>query len=136
VVDLTGPNGSASTIEATSNPPSANAPISNGRLGESESPVLQMKRHPAHQAAYAETPGSNPRNVGVLGRESYAMLSSPAAQHMEMPLDEQGGQRWGGNVRPMIAAPSGPPGPGRADTTRVPMTHRNGIGVGDGLFGR
>ncbi|KAH7379213.1 Sds3-like-domain-containing protein [Phaeosphaeria sp. MPI-PUGE-AT-0046c] len=140
VVDLTAPNGSASTIEATSNPPSANAPNSHGRMGESESPVLQMKRHPAHQAAYTETPGSNPRNVGVLGRESYAMLSSPAAQHMEAPLDEQGGQRWGGNMRPMLATPNataaGPPGPGRPDSTRVPMTHRNGIGVGDGLFGR
>lgn len=140
VVDLTAPNGSASTIEATSNPPSANAPNSNGRMGESESPVLQMKRHPAYQAAYSETPGSHSRNVGVLGREPYTMLSSPAAQHMEAPVDEQGGQRWGGNIRPMMGTPNttaaGPPGPGRSDQTRVPMTHRNGIGVGDGLFGR
>ncbi|PVH98177.1 hypothetical protein DM02DRAFT_494957, partial [Periconia macrospinosa] len=44
------PNGSASTIEAHSNPPSSGLqPNSNGnggRVTDSESPVLQMKRHP------------------------------------------------------------------------------------------
>jgi hypothetical protein len=143
VVDLTAPNGSASTIEATSNPPSSNAQNTNGRLGESESPVMQMKRHPADQAAYMDTPASNPPNLGVLGREPYAMLSSPAAQQMDTPPDDQGGQRWGGNMRPMNAGlpgpPSGPPGPSRADSARMPMTQRNGLGavsIGSALFGR
>jgi hypothetical protein len=140
VVDLTAPNGSASTIEAHSNPSSSNAHKTNGRIADSESPVLQMKRHPADQMVYSETPNSNPRHHGVLGRDSYAMLSSPATHHMETPQDDQGGQRWGSVVRPMnvggTAPPSGPPG---ADTTRIPMTQRNGLGavsVGSGLFGR
>lgn len=143
VVDLTAPNGSASTIEANSNPPSSNAHNTNGRIGESESPVLQMKRHPADHAAYMETPGSNPRNLGALGRESYAMLSSPATQHIDTPSDDQGGQRWGSNIRPVNAGPptgsSGPSGTSRADAARVPMTQRNGLGavsVGSALFGR
>ncbi|KAF2831637.1 hypothetical protein CC86DRAFT_378434 [Ophiobolus disseminans] len=116
VVDLTAPNGSASTIEAHSNPPSSNAHNTNGRIGESESPVLQMKRHPTEQ---------------------YAMMSSPAAQQLETPPDDQ---RWG--PRPMNQGPpvpSGPPGAGRPDAARVPMTQRNGLGavsVGNGLFGR
>ncbi|KAH8732920.1 Sds3-like-domain-containing protein [Phaeosphaeriaceae sp. PMI808] len=142
VVDLTAPNGSASTIEANSNPPSSNAYNANSRIIESESPVLQMKRHPADHAVYIETPGSNSRHLGVLGREPYAVLSSPAAQHIDALSDDQGG-RWGNNIRPMNAGPpnssSGPPGAGRADATRVPITQRNGLGtvsVGSGLFGR
>ncbi|KAF2035971.1 hypothetical protein EK21DRAFT_53397 [Setomelanomma holmii] len=138
VVDLTAPNGSASTIEANSNPPSSHT--INGRLAESESPVLQMKRHPADQTAYAETPGSNPRNLGVLGRESYAMLSTPAAQQIDTPLDDQGGQRWASSMRPgPSTTPSGPGGPGRPDAGLVPMTQRSGLGtvsVGSSLFGR
>lgn len=137
VVDLTATNGSASTIEANSNPPSANK---NGRTGESESPVLQMKRHPADQGGYTESPGSNPRNLGALGQEPCAMLSSPTAQHMDTPPDDQ---RWGSSMRPLNAGPnatpSGPPGPGRADTARMPMGPRNGlstVSVGNGMFGR
>jgi hypothetical protein len=140
VVDLTAPNGSASTIEANSNPPSSNAHHTNGRIDESESPVLQMKRAPVDQATYTETPGSVTRNIGAHGREAYAMLSSPAAHYNDMPPDDQ---RWGSSIRPMNAGPtaahSGPPGPGRADTARLPMTQRNGLGavsVGSGLFGR
>ncbi|KAH7086981.1 Sds3-like-domain-containing protein [Paraphoma chrysanthemicola] len=140
VVDLTAPNGSASTIEANSNPPSSNAHTTNGRLGESESPVLQMKRHPAEQLAYTESPASHPRNLGIMGRDSYAILSSPAAQHMDSPRDDQ---RWGGGMRPVHSGasttPSGPGGPGRADSARVSMTQRSGLGtvsVGTGLFGR
>jgi hypothetical protein len=104
---------------------------------------MQMKRHPADQAAYMDTPASNPRNLGVLGREPYAMLSSPAAQQMDAPSDDQGGQRWGGSMRPvnigLPGAPPGPPGPGRADSARMPMTQRSGIGavsIGSALFGR
>lgn len=143
VVDLTAPNGSASTIEANSNPPSANTYNGSGRMGESESPVLQMKRHPGDQAAYTDTPGSNPRNTGLMGRDSYAMLSSPAAQHMDLPPEHHNGQRWGSNIRPLDAGPnagpSGPQGPGRADPARLPMGQRNGLGavsVGNGIFGR
>lgn len=143
MVDLTAPNGSASTIEANSNPPSANTHNINGRVGESESPVLQMKRPPTDHTAYMDTPGSNPRNFGILGRETYPMMSSPALPHNDVP-DDQGGQRWGGNsIRPLNAIPAtgstGPPGPGRPDASRTPLTQRSGLGtvsVGNGLFGR
>jgi hypothetical protein len=142
MVDLSAPNGSASTIEANSNPPSSNAHNANGLRGEAESPVLHMKRAPVDHAAYAETPGSDPRNnMGVLSRETYGMMSSPAAQHMDIP-HEQAGQRWGGSMRPINAelntAP-GPPGAGRPDVARAPLTQRSGLGtvsVGSGLFGR
>jgi len=116
IVDLTAPNGSASTIEAHSNPPSSNAHTTNGRIGESESPVLQMKRHP---------------------NEQYTVLSSPAAQQLGTPPDDQGGQRWG--TRPMNQGPPGPLGASRADAARAPMTQSSGLGavsVGSGLFGR
>ncbi|CAI6331623.1 unnamed protein product [Periconia digitata] len=78
------PNGSASTIEAHSNPPSSGMQATNGnhlnggRIAESESPVLQMKRHPLmdqhhqhhqhlqqqhpHQQFYAESPSSLSRH--------------------------------------------------------------------------
>jgi hypothetical protein len=109
MVDLTAPNGSASTIEATSNPPSSHAHHTNGRIGESESPVLQMKRPPMDHAVYGDASG-NARNLGILGRETYAMMSSPA-QHAE-------------------SAP-------RPDVARVPFPPRNGtVSVGSGLFGR
>jgi hypothetical protein len=142
MVDLSAPNGSASTIEANSNPPSSNAHNTNGLLGEAESPVLHMKRAPVDHITYAETPGSDPRNnMGVLSRETYGMMSSPAAQHMDIP-HEQGGQRWGGSMRPINAEPNtapGPPGAARPDAARVPLTQRSGLGtvsVGSGLFGR
>ncbi|KAF1940236.1 hypothetical protein EJ02DRAFT_456181 [Clathrospora elynae] len=135
MIDLTAPNGSASTIEANSNPPSSTPQHKNGILGDSESPVLQMKRPPTDHTVYTETPGSDPRNQGVLGREVYGIMSSPAAQHTEAP-SEQSGQRWGSmrplNVGAANTAP-GPPGP------RAPLTQRNGLGtisVGNGLFGR
>jgi hypothetical protein len=131
VVDLTGPNGSASTIDALSNPPSSNAlsQTANGRTGESESPVLQMKRHPAAApSAYTDTPGSHPRNLVALGREPYAMLSSPAAQPLETPLDEHSGQqRWGG-IRPLNAGPSA--------ATSAPQARLGTVSVGSGLFSR
>ncbi|KAF2786196.1 hypothetical protein K505DRAFT_380424 [Melanomma pulvis-pyrius CBS 109.77] len=133
-------NGSASTIEVTSNPPST----SNGRMAESESPVLQMKRHPNDHASYLETPVSHPRAFAGLTRESFAsnshMLSSPAPPHVE----EEQGVRWGG-IRPLNAgAHGGPPGPsipGRPDAVRVPLTQRSSLGTvsvgsGNGLFGR
>jgi hypothetical protein len=136
VVDLTAPNGSASTIEANSNPPSSNAHHTNGRIDESESPVLQMKRAPADQGTYTETPGSN-RNIGVPSREAYAMLSSPAAHYNDAPPEDQ---RWGSSIRPMNAGPASNPGPPGAGTARNPMAQRNGLGavsVGSGgLFGR
>ncbi|CAN9345977.1 unnamed protein product [Alternaria alternata] len=142
MVDLSAPNGSASTIEANSNPPSSNAHNANGLLGEAESPVLHMKRAPIDHAAYAETPGSDPRNnMGVLSRETYGMMSSPAAQHMDIS-QEQGGQRWGSSMRPINAEPNvapGLPGAGRPDAARASLTQRSGLGtvsVGNGLFGR
>ena len=133
MVDANATNGSASTIEVTSNPPS-----NNGRVGESESPVLQMKRPPSDLPLYSETPVSHPRTYAGLVRESYAnnphMLSSPAPPHVE---EDQSG-RWGG--RPNVAG--GPPAAslsGRPDTSRVPMPQRSNLGtvsVGNGLFGR
>lgn len=143
MVDLTAPNGSASTIEANSNPPSSNAHHTNGLLGDAESPVLHMKRAPADHSAYGDGPGSDPRgNMGVLSRETYGMMSSPAAQHMDLP-HEHGGQRWvGGGMRPMNSAPNpapGQPGSARPDAARAPIPQRNGLGtisVGSGLFGR
>ncbi|KAF5849578.1 hypothetical protein GGP41_005045 [Bipolaris sorokiniana] len=143
MVDLSAPNGSASTIEANSNPPSSNAHHTNGLLGDAESPVLHMKRAPSGHSAYGEVPGSDPRgNMGVLSRETYGMMSSPVAQHIDLP-HEHTGQRWGGNgMRPMNSAPGAAPGqagPARPDAARAPMTQRNGLGtisVGSGLFGR
>jgi hypothetical protein len=135
MVDLQAPNGSASTIEANSNPPSSAAgqSLSNGRIGESESPVLQMKRNPSDHPQYSDS-ASGPRH---LPREPlYAsMLSSPADQQTE----EQG--RWpGSGIRPLNSGPSsGPNNPGR----QVPLTQRSGLGTvsvgsggGGGLFGR
>ena len=132
IVDLNAPpNGSASTIEANSNPPSAHTHNQDGRIGGSESPVMHMKRPPTEYASYNnDTPGSHPRNMGILGRETYGILSSPAAQHAEPHLHEPPTQRWGiPSGSPAI--PSGPPG-GR------PPVHRSGLGmsVGGGLFGR
>jgi hypothetical protein len=142
MVDLSAPNGSASTIEANSNPPSSTAHNTNGLLGDAESPVLQMKRAPTDHTVYTETPGSDPRNLGVLGRETYGLTSSPAAQHMDTP-HEQGTQRWGSNnMRPLNAGSNttpGPPGAGRPDAARAPLAQRSGLGtisVGSGLFGR
>lgn len=142
MVDLTAPNGSASTIEANSNPPSSNAHHTNGLLGDAESPVLHMKRAPADHSAYGE---GDPRgNIGVLSRETYGMMSSPAAQHMELPHDQGGGgQRWAGSgMRPLNSGPNAtsgqPGGSGRQDAARAPMTQRSGLGtisVGNGLFG-
>ena len=130
VVDLNAPNGSASTIEANSNPPSSNAHNTNGRIGESESPVMQMKRPPTEYTSYTDTPGSHPRSMGILGRETYGILSSPAAQHAE-PLHEPPTQRWSVTS----GSPAMPPGPPGA---RAPLTQRSGLGmpVGGGLFGR
>ncbi|KAF2132754.1 hypothetical protein P153DRAFT_172861 [Dothidotthia symphoricarpi CBS 119687] len=124
IVDLNATNGSASTIEANSNPHSSTVHNINGRLAESESPVLQRK-YPNDLPAY-EPSTSLPRHVGVLGREAYGMMSSHTPQHLEAHTDEQ---RWGG-VRP-LNTPDVPPGPGRA-----PMPQRNGLGIGSGLFGR
>jgi hypothetical protein len=130
VIDLTAPNGSASTIDANSNPPSANAPTTNVRIGDSESPVLQMKGNPPGQSAYSDTPGPYSRNFGALAKESYPMLSSPATQPVDT-LPQDTGQRWGGNssrslnTGPPTAAPA-PPGSGRLGT----------ISVGNGLFSR
>ena len=139
MVDLTAPNGSASTIEAQSNPPSSNAHNTNGILGEAESPVLQMKRAPTDHKGYSETPGSGIRNLGILGRESYNIMSSPAAPLMDAHA-EQGGQRWDGSaLQPPNATAPGPPGGARQDAARAPLTQRSGLGtisVGSGLFGR
>ncbi|KAF2707690.1 hypothetical protein K504DRAFT_503917 [Pleomassaria siparia CBS 279.74] len=141
MVDIHAPNGSGSTIDAASNPPSA----SNARIAEPESPVLQMKRHPNDHPPYSDTPVSHPRAFASLARESYAsnshMLPSPAPPHIE---DEQD-VRWGGGIRPLNAgAPGGPPGPpipGRPDAVRVPLQQRSSLGTvsvgsGNGLFGR
>ncbi|KAG9204124.1 hypothetical protein G6514_001761 [Epicoccum nigrum] len=130
IVDLNAPNGSASTIEANSNPPSSHAHNQDGRIGGSESPVMHMKRPPTEYVSYNDTPGSHPRNMGILGRETYGILSSPAAQHSEPHLHEPPTQRWG-ITSGSPAIPSGPPG------ARPPL-HRSGLGmsVGGGLFGR
>ncbi|KAL6711810.1 hypothetical protein ACN47E_002853 [Coniothyrium glycines] len=133
MVDLTAPNGSASTIEATSNPPSSNAHNVNGRLGESESPVLQMKRPPTDHTAYGETTGSHARNLGVLGRDTYSIMSSPA-QHLDI-ADDPVGLRWG--ARPINAGSVPTSGP-RPDPARVPFVQQRNstVSVGNGLFGR
>ena len=135
--DLTAPNGSASTIEVMSNPSPSAAYHANGRLGQSESPVLQMKRAPNDHAAFAETPSSHPRHSGPLVVEGYSMMSSPAGA----PSEEQSGQRWnGGSMRPLNVGSSGgassQPNSGRPDAARVPLTQRSTISVGSGLFGR
>lgn len=126
------PNGSASTIEAHSNPPSSGVQNNHGRIRESESPVLHMKRHPVEHQIYAETPNSVHRNITGVGREPYGM-SSPAGQHMDAPSDDQP-PRWSG-MHPGASLP------GRPDSTRVPLTQRSALGTvsvgsGNGLFGR
>ena len=134
--DLTAPNGSASTIEVMSNPSPSAAYNANGRLGQSESPVLQMKRAPNEHAAFAETPSSHPRHSGPLVVEGYSMMSSPGG-----PPRRAERQRWsGGSVRPLnvvlTGASSGQPSSGRPDAARVPLTQRSTVSVGNGLFGR
>jgi hypothetical protein len=134
VVDIHALNGSASTIDALSNPPSSGVP-NNGRVGESQSPVLQMKRTPGDHLHYADTPGSLPRNFASMARDPYTgtshTLSSPAAEHRP---EEQQGPRWAAmNAGP----PHLPPNVGR----QAPLSQRNGLGpvsVGNGapLFGR
>lgn len=133
---LEAPNGSASTIEANSNPPSSTAGglHANNRIGGSESPVLQMKRHPSEHQPYTDTPGSHARNIIGIGRESYA-TSSPAGAHLDAQSEEQP-PRWGG-MRPGASAASIP---GRPDSARLPLAQRSGLGTvsvgGNGLFGR
>ncbi|KAF2682354.1 hypothetical protein K458DRAFT_419754 [Lentithecium fluviatile CBS 122367] len=127
---LDAPNGSASTIEANSNPPSSGL-HTNGRIVESESPVLQMKRHPSEHHAYAETPGSLPRN------SSHYANPSPLGPHTEPPSDEHP-PRWSGMRQ---AVGSGSSIPGRPDSARAPLTQRSGlgpvsVGSGNGLFNR
>ncbi|ORY14565.1 Sds3-like-domain-containing protein [Clohesyomyces aquaticus] len=140
VVDVHATNGSASTIEVVSNPPSS-ATAPNGRVGDSESPILQMKRHPSEHTALAETPNSQPRTFTSLTREPYGnnshMLSNPAAQHPESQLEEP---RWGGSGMRPLHAP-GAPIPSRPEAVRVPLTQPRNIGAvsvgsGNGLFGR
>ncbi|KAH9873888.1 hypothetical protein IAQ61_004515 [Plenodomus lingam] len=143
MADLTAPNGSASTIEANSNPPSSNTHKLNGRIGESESPVLQMKRPPIDHTVYAGTPGPNSRTVGILGRETYGVMSSPAVLNTDQP-DEHVGHRWAaGGMQPLNAGPSAAAssalGTGRPDASRPPITQHNGLGkisVGSSLFSR
>ncbi|KAF2253007.1 hypothetical protein BU26DRAFT_515387 [Trematosphaeria pertusa] len=133
---LDAPNGSASTIEANSNPPSSTAgALHNGRIGESESPVLQMKRHPSDPPPYSETP----RNIASLARESYAM-SSPVGVPLEPQSDEQA-LRWGGSGVRSLNTSTSAAIPGRPDSTRIPLSQRSGLGTvsvgsGNGLFGR
>ncbi|KAF2733235.1 hypothetical protein EJ04DRAFT_513328 [Polyplosphaeria fusca] len=139
-VDIHAPNGSASTIEANSNPPSSTVhggyhSTSNGRVTESESPVLQMKRHPGDQPQ-VETPGSLPRNFGAVSQHA---ISSPATSHLEQPLDDPTAARWGGNgVRPLNAAQAGASGGSSLSGRPSPIAQRTGVSVGSGggLFGR
>jgi hypothetical protein len=132
VVDVHAPSGSASTIEVVSNPPSSAAGPGlhhNGRMGESESPVLQMKRNPSDHPAYNDAPGSHARTFAYVNNPH--ILSSPAME----PLMDDPGARWPGNgIRPSNAGT--PSGPGRPV-----QLQRNGLGtvsVGSGntLFGR
>lgn len=136
VVDIHAPGGSASTIEITSNPPSSTAQqhtTSNGRLGDSESPVLQTKRHPNDHPPYTEPQAFTARNLGGIPREAYASnmpLSSPAGPHTEAHNDESGA-RWAGNgVRPLNPGTPSGPGGGRP----VPLSQRGP--VAQPLFGR
>lgn len=129
-------HGSASTIEANSNPPSTGG-ANPGRFAESESPVLQMKRPPVeHHQIYSEAPGSYPRNMGSLGREPYGMSSPAGPSHMEAPPEDP--PRWGGMRQNMIPGASLS---GRPEAARVPLTQRSAIGAvsvgsGSGLFSR
>ncbi|KAF2875010.1 Sds3-like-domain-containing protein [Massariosphaeria phaeospora] len=148
VVDINATNGSASTIEVNSNPPSSTAGAavlsnSNSRLGESESPVLQMKRYPGDPT---ETPLNHGRSFAGLGREAYMgnMLSSPTAQHLDPRFEDQSTRWEASGVRTLNhGGPTIPPGPtlpGRPDA-RIPLTQRNhlgtvSVGSGNGLFNR
>jgi len=123
-------NGSASTIEANSNPPSSGL-HANGRVTESESPVLQMKRHPGEHQSFAELPSSLPRNPGPYAN------TGPAGPNAE-PHTNEHSPRWGGMRQ---AVGPGSSIPGRPDSARVPMTQRSGLGAvsvgsGNGLFNR
>ena len=163
-VDINAQNGSASTIEMISNPPSSTAGLSMsnngsiGRIGGSESPVLQMKRHPGDHPMQTETSGSQSRNFASLARDSYGhngqILSSPATappppEHP--PVDQESstvssGSRWNVNgIRPLNAGTTAMPSTGslssRTEGGRVPLTQRNNLGAvsvgsGSGLFGR
>jgi hypothetical protein len=108
-------------------------------MSESESPVLQMKRHPLEYQPYADnTPGSIPRNIASMAKESYAMPSPAGDAHAHAHADEQAARWGGGGMRPA----GGPSIPGRPDSARVPMAQRTGLGAvmsvgsGNGLFSR
>ncbi|KAF2277403.1 uncharacterized protein EI97DRAFT_432285 [Westerdykella ornata] len=135
MVDIHAPNGSASTIDATSNPPSstAGAGLHNGRAGESISPVLQMKRNPGEQLQYGDNTASapHPRNFVGITREAYGgnahVLSSPAGEPM---MEESYGQRW-------AAINSGPPPLPPNAVRGPPLTQRSSLGaVTPALAGR
>ncbi|KAF2106651.1 Sds3-like-domain-containing protein [Lophiotrema nucula] len=149
-VDVHAPNGSASTIEVNSNPPSSAAATgyanaTTGRIIDSESPVLQMKRNPSDLPPQSETPGSFYRNFSAHGRDPHTgnahVLSSPAAGHVEPQFDEQ---RWRSNgIRPLNANSVPPTSsmPNGPDAARIPLGQRGSLGAvsvgsGNGLFGR
>jgi hypothetical protein len=138
IVDIHAPNGSASTIDALSNPPSSTAGAglpNNGRMAESISPVMQMKRNPSDHLQYAETPGSLPRNLAGMIRDPYTnashVLSSPVGE--SRPGDHHGAAWAAMNA----GAQPLPPNVGR----QIPMTQRSSLGAvtmsnGSTLFGR
>ncbi|KAF2009785.1 hypothetical protein BU24DRAFT_427802 [Aaosphaeria arxii CBS 175.79] len=133
IVDIHAPNGSSSTIEIGSNPPSATAHA--GRAGESESPILQSKKHPGDHGAYSEVPGLHARIPSEALGDSYTInahpRSSPAA--IVEPVTDEHGSRWHtNNLRSLN--PVAPAGTAR----QVPVSQKGSLGAinAQPLFGR
>lgn len=130
MVDVHVPNGSVSTIDMVSNPPSSAAAPGQAvqdhmqQHNEADSPVLQIKKNSSRtngpntdgRRTPSDTPGSQPRNFASIARESYSnshhLFSSPAIAHGDYVAEDREssqaasiGRRWSGNgMRQLTAA--------------------------------
>jgi len=130
MVDVHVPNGSASTIDMVSNPPSSAAAPGQAvqdhmqQHNEADSPVLQIKRNSSRtdgpnangRRSPSDTPGSQPRNFASIARETYSnshhLFSSPAIAYGDHVAEDckssqaaSIGRRWNGNgMRHLTAA--------------------------------
>ncbi|KAF2498705.1 hypothetical protein BU16DRAFT_524788 [Lophium mytilinum] len=157
MIDVHVPNGSASTIDMASNPPSSAAAQGQGGHDRTpaDSPVMQMKRN----AGRPDVPSPDDHRLNsfaAISREAYQnnnhhLYSSPAGVHAEHTPDEREpthaasvAPRWNGAGMRHLTAAAPPPGRAqdpRTDPGRAPLGQRNSLGAvsvgsGSALFGR
>lgn len=161
VVDIHAPNGSASTIEIASNPPSSAA---HGQVHEpmhhrddADSPVAYLKRSSArpdsiHDNHYStsDIPASQNNVVAGLSKDASGVHQSFSSPVRESPIVGSSSRMWGstpsGITHISAAAPPGrahehsgmPSGVSRKEGSRTPIGQRSSIGVGSGsaILGR